>query len=127
MKAVQNISSRGTPVVCTIHQPSATIFGLFTHLLLLKKGTNTSHDTTRPTTRHDTTRHTPPTFLTLFSIAGGYTTYFGPIGERPGDCSIMLDYFSSALGRQLKPFQNPAEFILEVTGAGTQSPPCLSF
>jgi ABC-type multidrug transport system ATPase subunit len=40
MKAVQNISSRGTPVVCTIHQPSATIFGLFTHLLLLKKGTH---------------------------------------------------------------------------------------
>jgi hypothetical protein len=74
---------------------------------------STRHDTGD---RHDTTHANVPHIF----IAGGYTTYFGPIGERPGDCSIMLDYFSSALGRQLKPFQNPAEFILEVTGAGTQ-------
>jgi hypothetical protein len=38
MLAVKNIAARGTSVVCTIHQPSATIFGMFTHLLLLKKG-----------------------------------------------------------------------------------------
>jgi hypothetical protein len=68
MKAVKNIAARGTPVVCTIHQPSATLFAMFTHLLLLKKG--------------------------------GYTTYFGPIGDRPGDCSVMLDYFAGALGRE---------------------------
>ncbi len=89
MKAVKNIAARGTPVVCTIHQPSATLFAMFTHLLLLKKG--------------------------------GYTTYFGPIGDRPGDCSVMLDYFAGALGREIKPFQNPAEFILEVTGSGTHT------
>jgi ABC-type multidrug transport system ATPase subunit len=89
MKAVKNIAARGTPVVCTIHQPSATLFSMFTHLLLLKKG--------------------------------GYTTYFGPIGDRPGDCSVMLDYFAGALGREIKPFQNPAEFILEVTGSGTHT------
>jgi hypothetical protein len=52
---------------------------------------------------------------------GGYTTYFGPIGDRPGDCSVMLDYFAGALGREIKPFQNPAEFILEVTGSGTHT------
>jgi ABC-type multidrug transport system ATPase subunit len=38
MTAVKKIAARGTSVVCTIHQPSATIFGMFTHLLLLKKG-----------------------------------------------------------------------------------------
>jgi ABC-type multidrug transport system ATPase subunit len=85
MKAVKNIAARGTSIVCTIHQPSSTIFGMFTHLLLLKKG--------------------------------GYMTYFGPIGEEDGDCSVLLDYFAK-LGSHLKPNQNPAEFILEVTGAG---------
>jgi ABC-type multidrug transport system ATPase subunit len=85
MKAVKNISARGTSIVCTIHQPSSTIFSMFTHLLLLKKG--------------------------------GYMTYFGPIGEEDGDCSVLLDYFAK-LGSHLKPNQNPAEFILEVTGAG---------
>jgi hypothetical protein len=49
--------------------------------------------------------------------AGGYMTYFGPIGEEDGDCSVLLDYFAK-LGSHLKPNQNPAEFILEVTGAG---------
>jgi hypothetical protein len=44
-------------------------------------------------------------------------TYFGPIGEEDGDCSVLLDYFAK-LGSHLKPNQNPAEFILEVTGAG---------
>jgi ABC-type multidrug transport system ATPase subunit len=85
MTAVRNIAGRGTSVVCTIHQPSATIFGMFTHLLLLKKG--------------------------------GFTTYFGPIGKSEGDYSVLLDYFS-AMGHAMKPHQNPAEFILEVTGAG---------
>jgi ATP-binding cassette subfamily G (WHITE) protein 2 (SNQ2) len=85
MTAVRNIAGRGTSVVCTIHQPSATIFGMFTHLLLLKKG--------------------------------GFTTYFGPIGKSEGDYSVLLDYFST-MGHAMKPHQNPAEFILEVTGAG---------
>jgi ABC-type multidrug transport system ATPase subunit len=47
MLAVKNIAARGTSVVCTIHQPSATIFGMFTHLLLLKKGTHGTTATPR--------------------------------------------------------------------------------
>ncbi len=30
----------------------------------------------------------------------------------------MLEYFSSNLGRTIQPLENPAEFILDVTGAG---------
>lgn len=40
VKAVRNIAARGTSVICTIHQPSASIFRMFSHLLLLKKGTS---------------------------------------------------------------------------------------
>ncbi len=43
MRAVKSIAARGTSVICTIHQPSETIFGMFTHLLLLKKGNETAH------------------------------------------------------------------------------------
>jgi ABC-type multidrug transport system ATPase subunit len=74
MTAVRKIAQRGTSVVCTIHQPSATIFGMFTHLLLLKKG--------------------------------GYTTYFGPIGESDGDYSVLLDYFSKYV-----PFASRAQLL----------------
>eukprot|EP01088_Endostelium_zonatum_P016476 TRINITY_DN446_c0_g1_i1.p1 TRINITY_DN446_c0_g1~~TRINITY_DN446_c0_g1_i1.p1 ORF type:complete len:1655 (+),score=459.85 TRINITY_DN446_c0_g1_i1:79-5043(+) len=39
MKTVRRIVDSGrASVVCTIHQPSAAVFELFTHLLLLKKG-----------------------------------------------------------------------------------------
>jgi ABC-type multidrug transport system ATPase subunit len=41
MTAIKNIAARGTSVVCTIHQPSKAIFSMFSHLLLLKKGTRT--------------------------------------------------------------------------------------
>ena len=78
MTAVKNIASRGTSVVCTIHQPSATIFGMFTHLLLLKKG--------------------------------GFTTYFGPIGQEEGDYSVLLDYFSKYVVPLLSPNPPPPGF-----------------
>jgi energy-coupling factor transporter ATP-binding protein EcfA2 len=39
MRAIKNIAARGTSVICTIHQPSKAIFSMFSHLLLLKKGT----------------------------------------------------------------------------------------
>lgn len=48
-------------------------------------------------------------------------TYFGPISKNDGDCAVLLDYFAK-LGKHIKPKQNPAEFILEVTGAGIPSP-----
>ncbi|ELR10948.1 ABC2 type transporter superfamily protein [Acanthamoeba castellanii str. Neff] len=48
---------------------------------------------------------------------GGYVTYFGPVGTREGDCSTLLNYLASH-GHVMDPEANPAEFILEVTGAG---------
>lgn len=87
MTAVKRISELGTPVICTIHQPSATVFSLFTHLLLLRKG--------------------------------GYVTYFGNIhGDKPKDFATLLNYFSDQFGAEIQPHKNPADFMLEVIGAG---------
>mmetsp|Transcript_10461 Transcript_10461/g.26329 ORF Transcript_10461/g.26329 Transcript_10461/m.26329 type:complete len:1533 (+) Transcript_10461:208-4806(+) len=38
MRLVKRIANRGVSIVCTIHQPSASVFALFTHLLLLRRG-----------------------------------------------------------------------------------------
>ena len=38
MRAIRNIASAGRTVVCTIHQPSEEIFGMFDNLLLLQRG-----------------------------------------------------------------------------------------
>ncbi|KJE97267.1 ABC transporter [Capsaspora owczarzaki ATCC 30864] len=38
MSKIRQIAQSGRAVICTIHQPSAEIFGMFDHLLLLKKG-----------------------------------------------------------------------------------------
>jgi hypothetical protein len=54
--------------------------------------------------------------------AGGYVTYFGPLGKGEGDCSTLLNYLASH-GHVMDPEANPAEFILEVTGAGITKKP----
>jgi ABC-type multidrug transport system ATPase subunit len=59
MKAVKNIAARGTSIVCTIHQPSSTIFGMFTHLLLLKKGTTATSTATLAATQLNLPRRPP--------------------------------------------------------------------
>ncbi|EGC38233.1 hypothetical protein DICPUDRAFT_76201 [Dictyostelium purpureum] len=41
MNLIKKIASSGRSVICTIHQPSTTIFKKFDHLLLLKKGGET--------------------------------------------------------------------------------------
>jgi len=41
MDAVKAITATGRTVVCTIHQPSRYLFGMFDHLLLLKRGGQT--------------------------------------------------------------------------------------
>ncbi|XP_006455063.1 hypothetical protein AGABI2DRAFT_121012 [Agaricus bisporus var. bisporus H97] len=46
---------------------------------------------------------------------GGQTVYFGDIGE---DASSVISYFEGEGGRVCKPGENPAEYILEVIGAG---------
>ena len=47
---------------------------------------------------------------------GGQTVYFGKIGERS---RTMLDYFETNGARKWDPSENPAEYMLEVIGAGT--------
>ncbi|KAL4742934.1 ABC-2 type transporter-domain-containing protein [Aspergillus similis] len=51
----------------------------------------------------------------LFLAKGGRTVYFGNIGE---DSRIMLDYFEANGARACGLSENPAEYILEVIGAG---------
>ncbi|KAL0075492.1 ABC-2 type transporter-domain-containing protein [Phycomyces blakesleeanus] len=84
IRFIRKLADAGWPVLCTIHQPSAILFGHFDHLLLL--------------------------------VRGGKTAYYGEIGC---DAHTMIDYFQSNGGPICPPAANPAEYILEVVGAGT--------
>ncbi|CDK28026.1 unnamed protein product [Kuraishia capsulata CBS 1993] len=83
IQVVRGLANAGQAILCTIHQPSATLMEEFDRLLLLRKG--------------------------------GETVYFGDIGE---NSRIMLDYFESRGARLCEPHENPAEYILDVIGAG---------
>ncbi|KAG0748729.1 hypothetical protein G6F57_001161 [Rhizopus arrhizus] len=52
----------------------------------------------------------------LLLVRGGRTAYYGEIGK---DARTMIDYFESNGGPRCSPDANPAEYILEVVGAGT--------
>ncbi|CEI98981.1 hypothetical protein RMCBS344292_13076 [Rhizopus microsporus] len=52
----------------------------------------------------------------LLLVRGGRTAYYGEIGK---DARTMIDYFESNGGPICSPDANPAEYILEVVGAGT--------
>ena len=52
----------------------------------------------------------------LLLVRGGRTAYYGKIGQ---DSRIMIEYFESNGGPKCSPDANPAEYILEVVGAGT--------
>lgn len=80
---LRSLANAGQAILCTIHQPSATLFEEFDRLLLLKKG--------------------------------GQTVYFGDIGK---NSRTMLDYFEGQGARTCEPQENPAEYVLEVIGAG---------
>lgn len=41
MEVVKRVAETGRAVICTIHQPSLTVFSYFDHLLLLKRGGRT--------------------------------------------------------------------------------------
>ncbi|CDK27585.1 unnamed protein product [Kuraishia capsulata CBS 1993] len=83
VQVVRGLANAGQAILCTIHQPSATLIEEFDRLLLLKKG--------------------------------GQTVYFGEIGK---SSRKMLDYFESRGARLCEPQENPAEYILDVIGAG---------
>ncbi|KAG2233508.1 hypothetical protein INT48_003379 [Thamnidium elegans] len=84
IRFIRKLADAGWPVLCTIHQPSAILFGYFDHLLLL--------------------------------VRGGRTAYYGEIGQ---DSRTMIEYFETNGGPKCSPDANPAEYILEVVGAGT--------
>ncbi|KAJ8663054.1 hypothetical protein O0I10_001231 [Lichtheimia ornata] len=52
----------------------------------------------------------------LLLVRGGRTAYYGEIGP---DARTMINYFESHGGPKCAPEANPAEYILEVVGAGT--------
>jgi ABC-type multidrug transport system ATPase subunit len=52
----------------------------------------------------------------LLLVRGGRTAYHGEIGP---DARTMINYFESNGGPKCMPSANPAEYILEVVGAGT--------
>ena len=51
----------------------------------------------------------------LFLAKGGKTVYFGDIGEQS---RTLLDYFESHGARKCDDEENPAEYMLEIVGAG---------
>ncbi|KAF2014159.1 ABC-transporter [Aaosphaeria arxii CBS 175.79] len=53
----------------------------------------------------------------LFLAKGGRTIYFGDIGE---NSRTLLDYFERNGSRSCDDEENPAEFMLEIAGAGSQ-------
>ncbi|KAI9499314.1 ABC-2 type transporter-domain-containing protein [Zychaea mexicana] len=54
----------------------------------------------------------------MLLVRGGKTAYYGEIGK---NSRTMIDYFESRGGPTCPPDANPAEYILEVVGAGTAS------
>ncbi|CEG74916.1 hypothetical protein RMATCC62417_10044 [Rhizopus microsporus] len=52
----------------------------------------------------------------LLLVRGGRTAYFGEIGQ---DARTMIDYFERHGAPKCLPDTNPAEYILDVVGAGT--------
>ncbi|GME95946.1 unnamed protein product [[Candida] boidinii] len=83
VQVLRQLAKAGQAILCTIHQPSATLFESFDSLLLLK--------------------------------VGGKTVYFGDIGL---NSEIVLNYFEDQGARKCESHENPAEYILEVIGAG---------
>lgn len=51
----------------------------------------------------------------LFLAKGGRTVYFGDIGEQS---RTLLDYFEGHGARKCEDAENPAEYMLEIVGAG---------
>ncbi|VEU23039.1 DEKNAAC104080 [Brettanomyces naardenensis] len=83
VKILRQLAGAGQAILCTIHQPSATLFEQFDRLLLLQRG--------------------------------GQTTYFGDIGK---SSKTVIRYFESHGARGCLSKENPAEYILDVIGAG---------
>lgn len=83
IQLIRTLADAGQAILCTIHQPSATLFEVFDKALILKKG--------------------------------GQTVYFGDIGA---GSQTITSYFQRKSGVECSDTENPAEYILNVIGAG---------
>lgn len=104
---LRKLAAAGQAVLCTIHQPSASLFGRFDNLLLLKAGGNVSLLSLTLFTA------SWPLFLTEHSSIGyrehvidTQTVYFGEIAK-------LSDYFGSN-NVEFPKETNPAEFMIDV-------------
>ena len=80
---LRKLADHGQAILCTIHQPSATLFEMFDALLFL---------------------------------ANGQSLYFGEIGH---DAEALIKYFEGRGARMCGAAENPAEWLLDVTGGVT--------
>ena len=83
IQVLRELAKAGQAILCTIHQPSATLIEQFDKLLLLKRG--------------------------------GQTVYFGDIGP---NSETLISYFERQGAKKCGEHENPAEYILNVIGAG---------
>ncbi|EKX33201.1 hypothetical protein GUITHDRAFT_81653 [Guillardia theta CCMP2712] len=95
IRVIRRIAAAGRTVICTVHQPSQEIFSMFDNLLLLKKG--------------------------------GWVVYNGDMGpEEPNGLDghayhtsgNMIRYFEAISPVKCEAGDNPAEYMLDVIGAG---------
>ncbi|RKP00957.1 hypothetical protein CXG81DRAFT_1071, partial [Caulochytrium protostelioides] len=88
IRLIRKLADSGQSILCTIHQPSAVLFEHFDMLCVL---VNTGDG------------------------RGGRVAYFGDLGPRS---KTMIDYFERNGATPIDPDANPAEWTLDVIGAG---------
>ncbi|KAL9122092.1 MAG: hypothetical protein Q9187_001352 [Circinaria calcarea] len=82
---LRRLADNGQPILCTIHQPSGTLFQMFDRLLFLVKGRS---------------------------------AYFGDIGA---NSKVLTSYFQNHGARACESTENPAEWLLDITGSSPGS------
>ena len=98
MESVKKIADSGRSIICTIHQPSKKIFGLFTDLLLLKNGGQVVY------------------FGPMGTEYSGVLDYFGGLGYKttpdrnPAD--FILEISGGVLGSETQTGVDPAQQYL---------------
>lgn len=100
-------AAAGKTVLCTIHQPRADVLTLFNLVYILTGG-----EVSRAATRHDLPRHA----LSSDDSRRSQCLYFGPAWN-PGEENGLLRHFRDA-GFPFRPFENPADQLMDIVNAG---------
>jgi ATP-binding cassette subfamily G (WHITE) protein 2 (SNQ2) len=100
MTFLRSLAQHGTAILCTIHQPSAELWvSRFTdpvRLLIVY-------------------RRFQQFDRLLLLKKGGQTVFFGDLGD---EASNIIQYYQENGARPIRDMENPAEYMLEVIGAG---------